>query len=154
MLRLGGSEILFFMLDISGNPETTDLSRPAPSGISVTERYQTNALCISLTKLFNLKPSSKLCQESPHSLRLQPRPRRPWPLCPGLLCPPRGHPLPRPCLLRPPGHYIQACHRQGGTNSGANQDHQGTFFTLWDQEIVFAIWIQLTNDLSRALSIL
>ena len=45
MLRLGGSEIIFFMLDISGNPETTDLSGPVPSGISVTERYQTNILC-------------------------------------------------------------------------------------------------------------
>ena len=34
---IGGSQFNIFMLDISGNPETTDLSRAA-SGISVTER--------------------------------------------------------------------------------------------------------------------
>ena len=46
-LRLKGSEIrVFFMLHISGNPETTDLSRTVQSGIPVTERYQTNLLII------------------------------------------------------------------------------------------------------------
>ena len=40
------------MLDISGNPETTDLSGAVPSsGISVTERYHTNRL---LTSSINL----------------------------------------------------------------------------------------------------
>ena len=76
MLRPRGSEIRFFMLDISGNPETTDLSRAAlSSGISVTERYHIHLLRIIYQ--FNLQSSTQLCQKPSYSLRIQSRPRRP-----------------------------------------------------------------------------
>ena len=136
MLRPRGSEIRFFMLDISGNPETTDLSRAAlSSGISVTERYHIIHKSSSQHRSINL-----ICSQELNSVRSRRIPSgfSPVPAVPG------SAPASSASLVSTPAPVIVREEPKVAPTKFI-RDHSLQHSALYLQK---AIWIHHTADLS------